>query len=178
MKISITPHDLVDENDSEAVKNGAELYKSAESGCSGVAWFDYVYIIPTERTGRINVNTAEARVLATLPGISPSMAKNIEKGTTADKSKIRPYKNIFDLLKVKGMTTDILCEIADYLTVRTDAFRINVTAEIFNSSTKNKKISQKNIIAKQSSTFVLEREHNENKKWKVLLKENLTINPK
>jgi len=176
MKISITPHNLIDESGSDIVKSETELYKRASRGCSGVAWFDYIYIAPTERAGRINVNTAETRVLAALPGISLSLARNIVNGTSADKSKVRPYKNIFDLLKVKGMTTDILCEIADYLTVRSDAFRVNITAEIFKTSPESKTAGQENITARQISTYIVEREQNENKNWKITQKENISIN--
>ena len=134
-----------------------------------------MHISPTERPGKININTAEARILSALPGISPSLARKIEKGTSSDGEKIRPYKNIFDLLKVKGMTTEILCEIADYLTVRSDTYRVDVLAEIFKNSEKSKKVSQENIVARKNSTFVIEREQFL-KNWRISTYENIDIN--
>ncbi len=155
---------------------GDVSYKLAEKGASGTAWFDYIYISPTERPGRINVNTANANILSALPGVSRSLAKKIENGTSADGNKIRPYKNIFDLLKVKGMTTDIFCEIADYLTIRSDTYRIDVSAEIFKTSPKSENVTQKNIAARQNFTFVIEREQIKNENWKISTYESININ--
>jgi len=176
LKISIVPHNLVDEIKSEKAIWGEGIsYNLAEEGASGIAWFDYIYVSPTERPGRININTADARILATLPGVSLSLAKKIEEGINSDKKKIRPYKNIFDLLKVKGMTTDILCEIADYLTVRSDTYRVDIESEIFNSPPKSKKVSEDNIIARQNSTFVIEREKKNENDWQIIVHENIDV---
>ncbi len=177
LKISIVPHNLVDEIKSEKAIWGEGIsYNLAEEGASGIAWFDYIYISPTERPGRININTADARILATLPGVSLSLAKKIEEGISSDNKKIRPYRNIFDLLKVKGMTTDILCEIADYLTVRSDTYRVDIESEIFNSPPTSKKVSEDNIIARQNSTFVIEREKKIGGNWQIIVHENIDIN--
>ena len=176
VKISITPHKLVDEMRDEINVKGDVSYKLAEKGASGIAWFDYIYISPTERPGKINVNTANANILSALPGVSLSLAKKIENGTSSDGNKIRPYKNIFDLLKVKGMTTDILCEIAGYLTVRSDTYRVDVSAEIFKTSPKSENVSQENIAARQNFTFVIEREQINNESWKISTYESININ--
>jgi len=176
VKISIIPHKLVDEIRDEINIKGDISYKLAEKGASGIAWFDYIYFSPTERPGRININTADANILSALPGISHSLARKIENGISPDGNKIRPYKNIFDLLKVKGMTTDILCDIADYLTVRSDTYRVDVLAEIFKTSPKSESISQKNIAACQNFTFVIEREQINNEKWKISTYECININ--
>src|SRR5215469_7568323 len=45
---------------------------------------------------RINVNTADAETLATLPGVGPTIAQRIIEG--------RPYQKLADLEKVKGLT--------------------------------------------------------------------------
>jgi len=137
---------------------------------------DYVYISPTERPGIININTADARILSALPGVSAGLARNIENGISASGDKIRPYRNVFDLLKVKGMTTDVFCDNAEYLTVRSDTYRVDILAEIFKTPPRSKKVSQENIAARQNSTYVIEREQMNNEIWKVSTHENIDIN--
>src|SRR5215471_698968 len=45
---------------------------------------------------RINVNTADAKTLATLPGVGPATAQHIIEG--------RPYHKLADLEKVSGLS--------------------------------------------------------------------------
>jgi competence protein ComEA len=53
---------------------------------------------------RIDVNKATAEQLSTCPGITPALAKAIVEYRT----KSGPFKTPEDLLKVKGITKDIL----------------------------------------------------------------------
>src|SRR5262249_15559125 len=46
--------------------------------------------------GPVNVNTADAKTLATLPGVGPATAQHIIDG--------RPYHKLADLEKVKGLS--------------------------------------------------------------------------
>ena len=142
VKISITPHNL---NDME---------------CSGTAWLDYIMLTPIEHPGRINVNTASKQVLAALPGVDNTVAQNIVKGISKNGKQIRPYKSIYDLLDVKGITPVLMCRIANYITTRTDVYRINVIAEILKPSCENlkaKNIPPSQILSKNMSTFLVER---------------------
>ncbi len=59
--------------------------------------------------GRINVNTATLAELDTLPGIGPKTAQLIVDG--------RPYAQVDDLLKVKGIGPATLAKLADLVTV-------------------------------------------------------------
>ena len=51
---------------------------------------------PAQSQHRINVNTADAETLATLPGVGPTIAQHIIDG--------RPYHKLADLEKVKGLS--------------------------------------------------------------------------
>ena len=160
VKISMTPHSL---NDTE---------------CSGTAWLDYILLTPIEHPGRINVNTASERVIAALPGIDNTIAQNIVKGISKNGKSIRPYKNVYDLLNVKGITPVLMCKIADYITTRTDVYRVNVTAEIIKPSCENPKsdnISPSQIISKNRTTYLVERIPEPNNKCKLKLLERIDL---
>jgi len=157
VKLLITPHNLGDDE------------------CSGTAWLDYILLTPIEHQGKINVNTATERIIAVLPGVSKKLAGNIAKGISKDKKKIRPYQNTYDLLDVKGMTPELMCRIANYITVRTDTYRVNITAEIFKTSPETKGISPENIAARDCSTFVVERKPKNENEWTIIQRENINI---
>ncbi len=98
--------------------------------CSGFAWLDYAYLAPGETFGKININTASRRVLQALQGVSKELAENICLGRNADgRPSLRPYKNIGDVLDVKGMTPDIFTKICNLITTRSDQYRVQVVAE-------------------------------------------------
>ncbi|RLD09143.1 MAG: hypothetical protein DRI44_09205 [Chlamydiae bacterium] len=160
VKISVTSHNL---NDTE---------------CSGTAWLDYILLTPIEHPGRINVNTAPERVLASLPGIDDNIARNITKGISKNGKSIRPYKNIYDLLDIKGITPGLMCKIANYITTRTDTYRINITAEILQPSCEKPKednIPPSKIISKNKTTFLVERIPEPNNKCKLKLLESIDL---
>lgn len=60
------------------------------------------------KSGLVNVNTATADELMTLPGVGPAMAKAILEG--------RPYKTIDDLGKVKGLGESKLADLKGLVT--------------------------------------------------------------
>ena len=160
VKISVTPHNL---NDLE---------------CSGFAWLDYIILTPVEHPGRINVNTAPMRVIAALPYLDENIARNIVKGISKNGKQARPYKNIYDLLNIKGITPDLMCKIANYITTRTDTYRINVTAEILKPNCDrptSDKIPSSKIISKVRSTYLVERIPESSRKCKFRLLETIDL---
>jgi hypothetical protein len=99
-------------------------------GCSGVAWFDYAYLAPAVVPGKININTASPRVLTSLVGVTPALARAIGSGTTAaGVNKLKPYRSISDILDVKDVTEELFSRNANLITIQSDQFRIRVRAE-------------------------------------------------
>ncbi len=98
--------------------------------CSGFAWFDYAFLTPGTATGKININTASARVLNALNGITPPIARNINRGLdSSGKESLKPYKEVSDLLDVSGITPRIYGNICNLITTRSDQFRVVVRAQ-------------------------------------------------
>jgi hypothetical protein len=97
---------------------------------SGFAWFDYAYLAPGQSFGKININTASPRVLQALQGVSKELAENIHQGKDSNsRPRLRPYKNIGDVLDVKGMNPAIFTKICNLITTRSDQYRVRVVAE-------------------------------------------------
>jgi hypothetical protein len=98
--------------------------------CSGLAWFDYAILTPGGAFGKLNINTASERVLAALPKTTPVLAANIARGIDrVGRPTLKPYRNITDVLDVRGMTPDTFSVIANLITTRSDQFRVHIMAE-------------------------------------------------
>lgn len=66
---------------------------------------------------RVNINTAGAEELASLPGIGPALAKRIIEYRTQH----GPFKRVDDLVAVKGLGPKMLDKIKLRLSVETNA---------------------------------------------------------
>lgn len=105
---------------------------------SGFAWFDYAYLAPASVHGIINVNTASEAVLRALPKVTPELARAIATGTdVAGRPRLKPYRNISDILDVRGMTPEVFSSLCNLITVRSDQYRVVVTAEVIEDVNKN-----------------------------------------
>lgn len=62
---------------------------------------------------RININTASAKVLDTLPGIGPVLAQRIVEYRQTH----GPFEHTSDLSKVEGIGPEKLLSVLDYITV-------------------------------------------------------------
>lgn len=68
---------------------------------------------------KVNVNTATETQLAYLPGIGPKLASAIHDGAETGEGKCDhrcQYKELKDLLRVKGVGDKVLAKIAPYVT--------------------------------------------------------------
>jgi DNA uptake protein ComE-like DNA-binding protein len=74
----------------------------------------------TALAGAINLNTASETVLKCLPGVDRELAHAI----IMQRASNGYFNSLGDLLKVQGMTTDILKQIAPLVTTRSETFRI------------------------------------------------------
>jgi len=128
---------------------------------SGFAWFDYAYLAPGEEIGKININTASERVLRALNGVSPELAHNIFAGTSNNgKDELKPYKNVTDILDVKGMTPDIFSKNINLITTRSDQFRVIVVAQALknvSADRKNSKNKNNEVIAETRREIIIDR---------------------
>jgi len=98
---------------------------------SGFAWFDYVYLAPGSVHGPLNVNTASERVLQGLRSVTPELARALATGTdSGGRARLKPYRNIADVLDVRGMTPEIFARICNLITTRSDQYRLVVAAEV------------------------------------------------
>jgi len=125
-----------------STENGIKIkivsHNTSGSKCSGFAWFDYAYLTPGTVNGKININTASIRVLSALNSVSPKLANNIFYGIDNNgQKKLKPYKNIADVLDVSKMTPEIFGKICSSITSRSDQFRIMIVAESLSDTDNN-----------------------------------------
>jgi hypothetical protein len=128
-RIRLTAHDIVDYTDANSKETGIA---ASDIGIrrAEYAWFNYALITPVPVEGRININTASARLLKSIPGITPELALNIEQGLDNNgKAVLKPYRQLGDLLLVKDMDVDQFERCANLLAVDSSAYTVEVQAQ-------------------------------------------------
>jgi len=83
---------------------------------------DYVCLTNDETIkGLVNINTADARVLVCLPGITDTIADRIVQSREryAD-----GFKTVADLLDVEGVTVDVFKSVCPLISARSDVFNV------------------------------------------------------
>ncbi|RLD12356.1 MAG: hypothetical protein DRI44_00870 [Chlamydiae bacterium] len=154
-KLRLTSHNVVQR---DSVKN---TLKTVGKQSSGFAWFNYAMITPLPIIGRVNINTASQRLLAALPGVSKELAENINRGIDGNnKPTLKPYLNLSDLLKVKGITPEAFERCCNILTVDSSVFTVEVDAQTLKSSAKdqNTKMNDNIVSATRKKHYVIELE--------------------
>jgi competence protein ComEA len=68
---------------------------------------------PTDDADRVDLNTADAKALETVPGIGPALAARI----VAFREKEGPFARVDDLLKIRGIGEKSLAKIRPYVRV-------------------------------------------------------------
>ncbi|RLD10523.1 MAG: hypothetical protein DRI44_05830 [Chlamydiae bacterium] len=161
IKIRLTAHNVIEQNTDD---NTGKVLKGTGGKQTGIAWFNYAIVTPVPVPGRVNINTAPPRLLASLPGINTALAENIYAGLNSNGKKIlKPYKTLGDLFKVKGMTPDIFERCVNILDVDSSAFTVEVEAQILKNKKmeKNDKLTPDSIIASRKKRFVVEADKKE-----------------
>ena len=168
-RLQLVAHEVVEKEKEAGSQNGDAIIHTGGRQ-TGMAWFNYAVVTPVPVIGRVNINTAPARLLASLPGISSELAKNIEKGTdSSGKPMLKPYKRLGDLFKVKEMTLDIFERCVNLLMLDSSTFTVEVEAQTLKATRsgelKSKQVWDEfapdivnNIIATRTKRFVLELE--------------------
>jgi competence ComEA-like helix-hairpin-helix protein len=72
------------------------------------------------QTGAVNINTASLDVLACLPGVDRDLAQAI----ISHRQSSGFFANVAELLRVPGMSSDILKQVAPLVSARSETFRI------------------------------------------------------
>jgi len=162
-RIKLTPYNIAERNlEYKNAKGEPKLDTGGRQ--TGIAWFNYAVISPVPVLGRININTASARMLASLPGTNNKLAKNIEEGINSEgKAKLKPYNSIGEIFKVKGMKPEIFERCANLLTVESSTFTVDVEAEVLathalepDADKTRKKITPDEISGFRRKRFVVE----------------------
>ena len=162
IKIRLTAHNVIERNTGD--KTGKTLVGTGGKQ-TGIAWFNYALITPVPVPGRVNINTASPRLLASLPSINNQLAKNIFDGLDRNgKKTLKPYNCLGDLFKVKGMTPDIFEKCVNILDVDSSTFTVDVEAQVFKKSYDGKKNKSDSdmILASRKKRFIVEAEKKEN----------------
>ena len=164
-KLRLTAHGVVERSPAPArsspAARGTTIQKASDLLQSGVAWFNYALISPAPVPGRVNINTASERLLASLPGISLQLAYAIANGYNRGGAPVlKPYRALGDLLSVRGMTPEIFERCANLLAVEPSVLTIEADAELFKPSSGTDKRKQAVIGARHLRTvFRLDTAH-------------------
>jgi len=106
--------------------------RSESGNATDYAWFNYAVITPVPVPGRVNINTAPARLLASVPGITPTLAQNIADGLdSSGAARLKPYRALGDVLAVRGMTPTVFERCANLLCTASSVFTVDVEAQLF-----------------------------------------------
>lgn len=87
-----------------------------------------------ESPGMININTASVDVLACLPGLDRDIAQRIVN----QRQSAGYFANIAQLLKIQGITENILKPIAPLITTRSETFRIICEGRVDSSGARQR----------------------------------------
>jgi len=154
VQMRLTAHNVTEKNTDD--KSGKTI-SGAGGKQSGIAWFNYAVITPVPVLGRVNINTAPARLLSSLPGINAKLANNIYEGIDVNKKKtLKPYKNLGDLFKVKGMTPDIFERCVNILTLDSSVYTIEIEAQTFKTDSDKQITDPNNILSSRKKRFTIE----------------------
>lgn len=85
-------------------------------------------------SGAININTAGIDVLACLPGLTRELAQAI----ISQRQSNGYFSNVGELLKVPGLTPEILKQMASLVTTRSETFRILSEGKINSTGTRQR----------------------------------------
>lgn len=144
IKIRLTAHDVA----RRSVGAGAPARAATGTQQSGFAWFNYAVLTPVPVPGRVNINTASDQLLASLPGMTPVLARNIAGGVNrAGVACLKPYRSLGDVLAVRGMTAAVFERCANVLAVDSTVMTVDVEAQVLKrNGTKPEEATAQDII--------------------------------
>ena len=154
VQMRLTAHNVTEKNtedkSGQAVEGGGGIQ-------TGIAWFNYALVTPVPVLGRVNINTAPARLLSSLPGISAKLAQNIHDGIdTSNKKTLKPYHHLGDLFKVQGMSPDIFERCVNILTLDSSVFTVEIEAQTLKIPDGTQVPDSNDIVSSRKKRFTIE----------------------
>ena len=173
VEIKLTAHDVIERNTDD--QTGKTMVGSGGKQ-TGIAWFNYAVVTPVPVPGRVNINTAPPRLLASLPGINSELAKNISNGIDSSGNKtLKPYQNLGDILKVKKMTLDIFERCVNLFALDSNAFTIEVEAQLLKNADDNPALNNDKIIAARNKRFIVSKSKKADDSMNISVIESCTL---
>ena len=105
-------------NQADLVCDGMKIYVPTLEEVGEADWQDFLgqsleYGSPAEKSGLVNINTADEELLCTLQGVGSSKAKSI----ISYRETYGAYQKIEDIMKVEGIKEGLFQKIKDSITV-------------------------------------------------------------
>jgi hypothetical protein len=155
-KLRLVTHDVTEENTAQDDQDFTEMV-TVQRRRSGYAWFNYAVLAPVPVIGRVNVNTAGERLLASLPGVDAALARNIHDGVDArGNQSLKPYTSLGDLLNVKGMTIKSFERFANLVMLDSATYTVAVEAQTIDKGADETRLREEDVFARQSMRYIVE----------------------
>ncbi len=105
-------------NQADLVCDGMKIYVPTLEEVGEADWQDFLeqsleQVSPAEKSGLVNINTADEELLCTLQGVGSSKAKSI----ISYRETYGAYQKIEDIMKVEGIKEGLFQKIKDSITV-------------------------------------------------------------
>jgi hypothetical protein len=158
-RLRLVSHD-VSEDDAPGADDSGVTQVSRQR--TGYAWFNYAVLAPVPVFGRVNVNTASERVLRSLPGVDKELAAMIARGVDANgRATLKPYRQLGDLLKVKGLTLEAFARFVNLVMLESYTYTVAVEAQSFSrAAAETDQLTDENVAAQQSMRYIIEMQKN------------------
>ncbi|NLF38420.1 helix-hairpin-helix domain-containing protein, partial [bacterium] len=158
-RLKLISHDVAETGLRDRPIDGMRTVRRRQTG---YAWFNYALITPVPVLGRVNINTASARLLSALPGMSQQLAQNVYLGVDGTgRMTLKPYQRLGDILKVRGMTVPVFERCANMLCVDSQSFTVDVEAETIKDVNRNGTFDQDvdKVAAEKRRRYVVQAPH-------------------
>jgi hypothetical protein len=155
VKLQLVAHDVTE--DVVGMDEAYDEMVRVQSRKSGYAWFNYAVLAPVPVVGRVNINTASARMLKSLPGVDAQLAHALYHGLdSSGRATLKPYRRAGDLLDVKGMDLATFERIVNLVMVDSSTYTVCVEAQALAPEATIEGVEPSHIDGRQHKRFIVE----------------------
>jgi hypothetical protein len=162
-KVQLLAHDVVDEQATDV--KWQDGMRRAIARRSGFAWFNYAALAPAPVIGRVDVNTADARLLRALPGVNAALADAIANGLDRNgRARLKPHRAPGDPLDVRGMTQDRRERFVNMVSFDRGTFTVQIDVQALRDNNRAGAVSPdkgEQILAQKSTRYTIRLGHDE-----------------